>query len=559
MGESAFASVESWKISPMGAILGVKTNKNAVMAYDLLNLTEIANFQSDQPIKLIAVSDRGSLVLLLSSPPGEDRLGIYTQRRGLAILSRTCTIDSSLVQWATTNDSGELILLLQEGSRLNLMGVNLTTSMSWKSDLGHYGFESAAFEGSSKRLVIGCSKDKIILVDYKTRRIFKRFRIDEEREVRRIASVDFGMSGRLVVCSLDNGDVHLLDISETAMRSSLHGLKPVSDEVSISCDGSYLVATNHSENLIQLFGLIPMKAMKWSENGYRKMLSIDFIKGESRMVAGCADGSLLILNEDSGGVILDRSVSLRSITCVAVSGNGKRIASVDEDGIIKIWDHELSLSLVINEFIGKRITDLVFLGDGRSIAVCYKKVCIVNIDNSAIRELDLPRYDEFYCCSDDDGNLLVVAGSVAFASLYFPPADVMFLQRDQFDILWRERLSILSLYIGRPYVLSKNRVCVHRFVFDAKSGNALGSLIDATPWDYGRLFGAFTSNGKLGILYGEGSLIAYIIDIDGERRLECMLDAHSIEKVVLGPDGRTLIVRNEEGHVRCWDLAKIVR
>lgn len=149
------------------------------------------------------------------------------------------------------------------------------------------------------------------------------------------------------------------------------------------------------------------------------------------MVAGTANGTVLLWNLISGELIKNYKGHLRAIQCVAISSDDSLVATASEDSVCKVWNLSTLASLRMREVVPR----CIFTGHSLSVNCCgfmrLSRVLVTGSSDRTCRLIDARSGEQLHAIavgdavtalavSDDDRSLVAGTqkGFLHFSELY---------------------------------------------------------------------------------------------------------------------------------------------
>jgi WD40 repeat protein len=173
--------------------------------------------------------------------------------------------------------------------------------------------------------------------------------------------------------------VTIWDVDKKQVLTQLTGHDSAILSVAVSEDGE-LIVTGSADSTVRGFRPSEAKAL-WQWKGRPAVCAVAIRKGKKTVAAGLADGTLTTLDVSSGTPKepTTQSAHVAGVACLAYSPDGQRLASVGGDGAVRIWSVAANGSLTpLARFEGQSrpasvtgyspLTGVAFSPDGRYVA-----------------------------------------------------------------------------------------------------------------------------------------------------------------------------------------------
>lgn len=237
----------------------------------------------------------------------------------------------------------------------------------------------------------------------------------------RVQAVKWSPDGTKIAIGAGDGFIRVINAS-TSQDISYFQAGPTLFAISWSPDGAKIVSTVYSDivarsNTIRIWSF-PANNLLSTLKGYEDFVLSAAWSPDGNYLAtggGSGDNRLIIWNSQTGIPLLTLGGHLGGITSVTWSPNGTRLASVDDHGVVRIWN--TMSGQVISQFIGTNST--------HSASWSPDNQRIVVDDNNSLRVLDattgyvlntLQTNEPIYVVAwSPDGTKLAYGGSTAQA------------------------------------------------------------------------------------------------------------------------------------------------
>lgn len=209
-----------------------------------------------------------------------------------------------------------------------------------------------------------------------------------------VLSANYSPGGSQLATIGNDGTVILWDVSTGAEQFRLPGITEPNDFVSTkriaySSDGTLLVACD--KNLVKIYGSTSGNIIKTLDGHETDVTSVAISTDGKLIASGDLDGKVIIWNTASGDPLLNLPGHTDAIETVTFSPDGRWLVTAGDDAAMKIWD-TASGDLLQNyaKFEGV-VGGLAFSPDGRKLAFSDGTIHVwqFNVDSGKISNQEL--------------------------------------------------------------------------------------------------------------------------------------------------------------------------
>ncbi len=273
--------------------------------------------------------------------------------------------------------------------------------------------------------------------------------------------------------------------------------------------------------------------------------SVDYSLDGARLAMGSLDGTVTVVDTDTGQELLSFVGHTATIVDVAFSPDGKRLATASDDKTAKVWDAATGQELLTLSGYTDRVGPIVFSPDGARIATC---------SGNTVKVWDALTGQQLLSLSDHTDLVSGISFSPDGKRLITSSMDFTVKVRDaetgQVLLTPQGDAAFDGLYSpdGTRFVTSSANGLLVR-MWDAATGEELFALSMDTPGDF-----AFSADGKR-LVTGSQSGIIKVWDAATGNELLTVFDPGGIVNVEFSPDGKHVAAASLDGTARVWDVS----
>jgi len=365
-----------------------------------------------------------------------------------------------------------------------------------------------------------------------------------------VAMGTFPEQARIVAADL-RGIVSVWEIETGALvrRFAVEGLSEPLSVLQLSREMDYLVTGDKGGGINVLdfeSGEVLRSISTFGDNG--EVSHFELSADEKRLV--CAVGrTVQIVDFHSGEVLRVLEGHEATVSRATSSGDGKWIASGDDDGVVKIWNQETGEVVFSGNEQKTEITDVVYSSDGRFLAASCR--------DETIKVWDLSH----------DYAVTTIRGHRSYVrDLVFIPnsSQLVSASMDQTVRMWdtesgTELSSFKHFTAVSAVAMSQDgkRIFSGMMSGDVKIWNTAGTtVVDRIEGNRpNSLCVRFSPNGKRLVAAGEQNKI-FLWDADSlEKQQSFSGHTDEVTSAEFSPDGTRLVSGSEDGTIKLWDVA----
>lgn len=379
---------------------------------------------------------------------------------------------------------------------------------------GHYGrVDCTAFSNDSKKIVSVCRDGQLLIWNVETRCSTIAVQWNSPgRPCETVADVIFSNGDKRVMYSKENGEVSTLNIENGETVSvNLVGYMAQAMPIFFSGDRKQ-ISSFKVDGTIQVWDVDSGRNTIMDLKGHCDQIHFAvFSSLTKRVVIVSKGGSLLIW--DGGRRELERRtmINSKSISCIALSGNGKRLAIGDLEGSVLIRDLDIEEETGMKlKGVGSPVDCLAFSNHGNRVACARKdgEICVWNADTGERVGAPSKESTAVKMCIvfSDDGTKLVYAADCGKLNIWNELTGEVFCVKKIMNFACFDAIA-LSSDTRQVAATSGGRICF----FDS----SMRTIVEYRSSAYRKILGlSFSVDGKKCFSVGDdGCVKAWDIDM----------------------------------------------
>jgi WD40 repeat protein len=301
---------------------------------------------------------------------------------------------------APTSDgvSVGMVAFSLDGRRLAYAGENNTVTICdlEKRTVAHSltghgeAITAASFSADGRQLISGDGNGDVKIWDIASSKNTRTFKGNQ----RGANVVTFSPDGRRAFDGTDDNRIHIWNLATGREEKNLRMLIGPVQAMALSPDGRHVAAGPYSQLLVKRWEIETGKELPRLESGVAgRFISVTDLKYAAtgdHVLAATSNNQFVVWDVDSGQKKIDISVRDQDFKSIAFSGDGRRLVTVDDAGVIRHWDRRTGALLVTVFPVGNgewlRLTAEGFFDSSPNAAASL----------SVVRGLDITSIDQVY-------------------------------------------------------------------------------------------------------------------------------------------------------------------
>ncbi|KAF9909739.1 hypothetical protein BX616_011051 [Lobosporangium transversale] len=197
-------------------------------------------------------------------------------------------------------------------------------------------FQYAAYSPDGKQIATGHFNGDVCLWNAEDGKLL--YSLESQGEGKAIKWIVFSPDGKRIASCSSDGKATFWDIES---RAALHTMESLANELVFSPDGQHIAAISFKDNTFyweivkaetgELKYTIPVEAQQFS---------LKFSPSGKQVAAGSADGSVNLMDVETGKLLHPSKGHTQSVLDLAYSPDGHFIATSSADDTVRLWDPE---------------------------------------------------------------------------------------------------------------------------------------------------------------------------------------------------------------------------
>jgi WD40 repeat protein len=304
---------------------------------DIESWREVRVIAGQRPLKAAAFSRDGARVAL--SRPGE--ISVLDAETGQRLGG--CPAPSA---------DADTLGFAPDGRRLAYGGEGNVTICDWEKQAVTQTFgkdgsvKAVSFSADGRQLITGNGSGDVRIWDIASGRNLRTFKGNG----RSADAVAFSPDARRAFSGTDDNRVHIWNLATGREEQNLRMLIGPVSAMAISPDGRRVAATPYSQLLVKQWNVETGQELRRLESDvvgrFVMPADVKFSTSGDHLLAAICNNQFVVWDADSGQRTLDVSIPDQDFKAVAFSGEGRRLATVDDAGAVRHWDRRTGALLV---------------------------------------------------------------------------------------------------------------------------------------------------------------------------------------------------------------------
>jgi WD40 repeat protein len=278
---------------------------------------------------------------------------------------------------------------------------------------------TAAFSADGRRVISGDGSGGVRIWEIATGQNSRTFTGPNQRGSNVVA---FSPDGRRAFSGTDDNRIHIWNLATGREEKTLRMLIGPVLTMAISPDGRRVAAGSRYELLVKQWDIETGRELRKLETGvsgrFTEMNDVKYATAGDHVMAAVGNNQLIVWDIDSGQKKIDVGVRDQDFKSIAFSGEGRRLVTVDNAGVIRHW----------NRTTGALLVTVFPFGDGEWLRLTPEGFFDASPNAAAnlsvVRGLDVTGIDQVYqslyrpelvrekLSGDPDGRVKLAAGKL---------------------------------------------------------------------------------------------------------------------------------------------------
>jgi WD40 repeat protein len=184
----------------------------------------------------------------------------------------------------------------------------------------------------------------------------------------KISAVAVSLDGTKVGAVASDGTLSVREFSTGIEKARFHQSEGYCDVLAFSGDGTMLVGSYPSSDLIELWDLRTQKRLALLKGHFAPVSALIMFPDQRTLATASMDATVRLWNIVDGRLIETLTGDLNAFWCLALSPDGRRLAAGGSGGIIKLWDTVTKQEVAtLRGTNNATVWRLAFSSDGKSL------------------------------------------------------------------------------------------------------------------------------------------------------------------------------------------------